>query len=231
MNFKAAIFDLDGTLFYSLNIWEKVCDQFLNKRNITNVPKEYLNMIYNMTFEESAKYTKTFFHLQDRPEHIIAEWNGLALAQYSNTDLLKPYAKKYLHALLDSGIKLAVATSLPKVLYEPALQINQIRDLFEVCCSTEEGLRNKKYPDIYMLVSKRLSIPPQECIVFEDILPGIISAKQAGMFVYGVYDSYSAHHEEQIRKIANGYLYNYRFAPLPDHMVPDIEEYQIKEDS
>jgi hypothetical protein len=51
--------------------------------------------------------------------------------------------------------------------------------------------------------------------VYEDVLPAVKSAKQAGMIVYGVYDKYSAHHQGEIRALADGYLLDFQNAPLP----------------
>ena len=65
-----------------------------------------------------------------------------------------------------------------------------------------------------LFASDGLKISPQKCIVFE-CLPAVKSAKQAGMITYGVYDKYSAHNESEIKTIADGYLYDFRNAPLP----------------
>lgn len=53
-------------------------------------------------------------------------------------------------------------------------------------------------------------------LFFDDVLPAIKSAKRAGMLVCGVYDKYSEHHRIEIEKIADGYLFDWRYAPLPD---------------
>ena len=60
MNFEAAIFDLDGTLLDSMNIWEYIDISFLKKRSLP-VPGNYVTEICARSFEEAAQYTIDLF--------------------------------------------------------------------------------------------------------------------------------------------------------------------------
>lgn len=62
MDFDAAIFDLDGTLLDSMDVWEHIDIQFLQKRNIP-VPDGYVTEICARSFEEAAQYTIELFGL------------------------------------------------------------------------------------------------------------------------------------------------------------------------
>ncbi len=53
------------------------------------------------------------------------------------------------------------------------------------------------------------------CIVFDDVLPAIKSAKLANMIACGVYDKYSAHNQTEIEEIADSYILNLKQAPFP----------------
>ena len=214
MNFEAAIFDLDGTLLNSMDVWKKIDIAFLSKRGLP-VPPHYVTEICSRSFEESAQYTIELFGLNETVPAIIEEWNLMAAHEYANNIRLTPYTHEYLLRLKAFHIKLAVATGLPEELYKPCLINNGIYDVFDILCSTDQMERGKEYPEIFLSVSSRLKIPPQKCIVFEDVLPAVRSAKQAGMITYGVYDKYSAHHGPKIRAIADGYLYSFCNAPLP----------------
>lgn len=213
-HFNAAIFDLDGTLIDSMGIWEKIDIDFLTKRGLP-VPETYINEICARSFREAAEYTINLFHLDERAADLISEWNGMAIYEYSHNIGLKPYAKEYLALLKSCGIKLGTATSLPKVLSEPVLRNNNIYDYFDIQCSTDEVNRGKEFPDVFILASKKLEVLPDQCIVFEDLLPGIISAKKAGMKAFCIYDESSKEHRTEIQKIADGYLYDFKKAPVP----------------
>lgn len=214
IDFQAAIFDLDGTLLDSMAVWEEIDVEFLAKRGLA-VPADYYNEICARSFQAAAEYTIKLFGLKEEPAAIINEWNALALDKYSHTVRLKQYAGEYLSQLKACGTKLAIATSLPPVLYIPALRNNRILDFFDVLCSTEDVTRGKEFPDLFLYAADKMNVAPENCIVFEDIFPAVCSAQQAGMKVYGVYDKSSASDWERIFKKADGVLYDFQFAPLP----------------
>lgn len=73
----------------------------------------------------------------------------------------------------------------------------------------------KECPDVFELAAKRLRVVPERCIVFDDVLPAIKSAKMANMIACGIYDKYSAHNQTEIEEIADSYIFNFKEAPFP----------------
>ena len=110
---KAAIFDLDGTLLDSMGVWDQVDIDFLNKRGI-EVPPDYMTKVSAMQFRQIAEYTIARFGLTDTPKSSWQEWTTWQ-RRLSTTVEAKPGALDYLRDLKDSGVKLGVATSLPRV--------------------------------------------------------------------------------------------------------------------
>jgi HAD superfamily hydrolase (TIGR01509 family) len=214
INFKAAIFDLDGTLLDSLGLWEKIDIDFLAKRGLS-VTEAYKDKISSCTFREAAEYTIFEFHLNERVEDIRDEWNQMAYDEYSNHVKLKPYAKEYLTKLKSQGIKLATATSLSRELAAPVLKNNGIYNYFDAQCFTDDVKRGKESPDVYQLAAQKLAVPNEQCVVFEDLLLGIVSAKKIGMKVFAMDDPHTRAEEIEIRKAADGYLYDFKTAPYP----------------
>lgn len=214
MEFEAAIFDLDGTLLNSMDVWEQIDISFLKKRNLP-VPADYVTEICARSFEEAAQYTIDLFGLSETVTDIIDEWNEMAAYEYAHNVKLLPDTLDYLLRLKSHGIKLAVATGLPKELFLPCLENNSVLDLFDTLCSTDEVLRGKEFPDVFELAAKRLQTAPERCIVFDDVLPAVKSAKQANMIVCAVYDKYSAHHRAEIERLADYYILDFKTAPFP----------------
>ena len=126
---KAAIFDLDGTLLDSMGVWDQVDIDFLSRRGI-EVPDDYMTKVAAMQFRQIAEYTIARFGLQDTPEELMQEWDDMARVMYSTVVEAKPFACEYLRQLRDSGARLAVATSLPPALREPAMRHVGIFDYF-----------------------------------------------------------------------------------------------------
>ncbi len=211
---QACIFDLDGTLLDSMHIWADVDAGFLQQRGL-KVPKDYTETITPMSLDEAAAYTIKRFELKESVEELKDEWSHMVLEAYTHTVELKPYAREYLHYLKDHGTSLAVATSLPKALYEPVLAKNDLSHLFDAFCSTEEVKVGKRQPDVFLLAAQRLSMSATQCTVYEDLLEAIVSAKQVGMTTYAVYDDSSKASWQQIAKIADGIIMNYKDVMIP----------------
>lgn len=205
---KAAIFDLDGTLIDSMWLWEKVDIDFLNKRGF-KLPLDLKENIEHLSFIDTAKYFKERFNLPQSLEEIMNEWNTMAYEQYANTILLKPGAKEYLYSLKLKGIKIALATSNSIPLLEAVLKRSGIYNYFDVITTTNEVKRGKNFPDIYLLSAEKLGVKPNECIVFEDILPAVLGAKAAGMKVVAVHDLYSEYQRKEILDSADYFIYKY----------------------
>ena len=214
MKFEAAIFDLDGTLLDSMGIWEQIDIAFLGKRNLS-VPENYAAKISSLSFEEAAQYTISLFGLDEKTEDIMREWSGMAAYEYAHNVRLLPHALDYLLKLKEAGIRLAVATGMTVKLAIPCLKNNAISELFDAICSTDEVPRGKEYPDVFEFAADKLGVPPEKCIVFDDVLPAIKSAKQANMLTCGVYDQYSECQRAEMEKLADYYIFDWRDAPLP----------------
>ena len=105
MNFKGAVFDLDGTLLDSMEVWKNIDIEFLSKRGL-EVPKGYSDEILAMSFRETAEYTIARFGLQEQPDDVMHEWNQMAIEAYGHHVQLKPGAKEYLLKLKSHGIRL-----------------------------------------------------------------------------------------------------------------------------
>ena len=208
-----AIFDLDGTLIDSMHVWEKIDIDFLKSRGIS-IPSGYSSVIRDMSFKESALYTIRRFCLTETEDELMDTWNLMAASEYGENIFLKPHAMEYLKTLMERGVSLGIATSLPPVLYEAALTNNGIYDLFDVICSASDVTRGKEHPDIFLHAARKLNAAPENCVVFEDILPAVRSAKLAGMKVCGVYDNSSKEQWDDICRAADWAIYDFADAPL-----------------
>jgi HAD superfamily hydrolase (TIGR01509 family) len=206
---KAAIFDLDGTLIDSMWVWGKIDVDYLRKRNI-NMPADLRDHITHLSFEETAKYFKSRFNLTDSVQEIMTEWNEMAFEQYSNNICLKPGVKSFLNTLRKNNIKIGLATSNSNALLEVVLRNTKIYHYFDTITTTNEVSRGKNFPDVYLLAAQKLDVPPQNCLVFEDILPAVLGAKAAGMKVIGVEDDASLHQKKEIIGIADMFISRYQ---------------------
>ena len=177
--FKAAIFDFDGTIADTASIWHKVDETFLALRGISPVPEDYSRMLTILGFEGGARYTIDTFGLKDSEEDICDEWTRMGRAFYRTDVCLRPGAERYLRALRAHGIPVALATTNDPAVLD-AMERVDVNDLFDVRVHGYEVGRPKSEPDIYLEAARRMGVAPQDCIVFEDIAPGLRAARGAG---------------------------------------------------
>lgn len=215
-NIKAAIFDLDGTIADSMGIWDRIDDEFFNKHGIEQTG-DYKDIIKTMGFRKAAEYTKARFDFRITVQEIVDEWFQMSLNEYAFNVKLKPGAGEFIKKLKAAGLKIGLATATGQRLFEPLLKRCGVFDCFDVFATTEEAGKDKNYPDVYILCAGRLSVPPQNCMVFEDILAGIKSAKSAGMKTTGVFDRRSILEKEQILKETDYFLNSF------NEIINDVE--------
>ncbi|WP_252243431.1 HAD family phosphatase [Clostridium sp. ZBS14] len=204
-NIKAAIFDLDGTLVDSMIIWQKIDIDYLKERG-HELPKDLKNDIIHLSFKQTATYFKNRFNIEDSVETILNHWHDMAFKYYSTNVKLKDGVKEFLDKLKSNNIKIGLATSNSNELLEVCLKANNIYDYFDSITTTGETEKGKDSPDVYLLAAKRLDTTPDKCVVFEDILPAIKSAKVAGMKVIAVKDEFSIDSKEDIINASDKYI-------------------------
>lgn len=205
---KAVIFDMDGTIVDSMWVWDHIDCEYLSKHEI-KVPQSLKQEISHLSFNEVANYFKDKFNLPYTTDEIKSHWNEMAFENYSKKVTLKPGIREFLDYLKSKEIKIALATSNSFELLEACLKSNDILDYFEVITLTNEVSRGKDFPDVYLLTAEKLGISPENCIVFEDILPAIKGAKLAGMKVVGVYDACSQADHEFMKELADNFITDY----------------------
>jgi beta-phosphoglucomutase len=89
--------------------------------------------------------------------------------------------------------RLALATSATPRNRTATLDRLGIANLFEVVVDLGDVSEPKPAPEIYSLTAARLALPPSQCMVVEDALTGVLSAKRAGCCVSALTRTFPAH--------------------------------------
>lgn len=204
----AVIFDMDGSLVDSMWMWRAIDIEYLGRYGIP-LPKDLQAKIEGMSFQETACYFKENFAIPDSMEEIMAEWNRMAWDKYMYEVPLKKGIPDFLKNCRENGIRLGIATSNSRELVENVASVHKLRDYFSCIMTGSDVLRGKPSPDIYLAVAESLGVPAGRCLVFEDIVAGILAGKNAGMRVCAVEDEYSADFRERKQELADYYIDDY----------------------
>ena len=204
-NIEAVIFDLDGSLVDSMWMWEQIDIEYLGRFGI-DLPRDLQADIEGMSFSETAEYFKERFDLPDAIPQIKADWNAMAWDKYSCEVPLKEGVEGFLNLCKERGIALGIATSNSRELVENVISVHGLKGYFSCIMTGCDVAKGKPSPDIYLAVAKKLDVPPSRCLVFEDIIPGIMAGKDAGMKVCAVEDAYSIAQKEAKQAAADYYI-------------------------
>lgn len=207
----AVIFDLDGTLVDSMWMWRQIDIEFLGARGIA-LPEDLQEKIEGMSFFETAVYMKKRFQLKETEEELMDIWNNMAFEKYKREVPLKPGVEHFLETLKAHQVKIGIASSNSQLLVETVLKSQGIFHYFDSIHTANEVEKGKPAPDIYLLVAKDLGVEPEQCLIFEDIVQGIMAGKNAGMTTCAVYDDYSKEDDENKRAVADFYITDYEQA-------------------
>ncbi len=201
MNFKAALFDLDGVVFdtepqYSV-FWGAQCREFHPEHpGLENEIKgQTLTQIYDAWFSGP---------LEPKQALITERLNAYeAQMKYIYLDGLEDY----LRLLRQQGVKTAVVTSsnLPKMQAVYASH-PEFHELFDAILTSEDFERSKPDPDCYLKAAGRFGVEPQDGVVFEDSFNGLKSGRAAGMYVVGLATTNAA---EAIAPLCDEVIKNY----------------------
>lgn len=206
---KAVIFDLDGSMVDSMWIWRAIDIEYLGRFNIA-LPEKLQADIEGMSFSETAAYFKERFALPDSLEQIKTDWNRMAWHKYEREVPLKKGVLELLDYCKAHDILLGIATSNSRELVETVVRAHHLEAYFDCIMTACEVEKGKPAPDIYLAVADALQVHPAECLVFEDIIPGIRAGLAAGMRVCAVYDQYSACQDEEKKRLADYYTYDFK---------------------
>lgn len=201
-DFSGYIFDLDGTLLDSMQMWLEIDEAFLRELGF-EADDAYSHTVKNFGYEAAAQYTVDRYQLDLSASDVMRRWQEMSFIAYERHIDLKPGALDYLNVLKNQGKRLGIATALNQTHIEAALNRHAIAHIFDTITMLNEVHRGKGHPDIYLLAAERMGVPPSSCIVFEDILSGIKGAKKGGFTVCGVFDASSEKDWVEIGKYAD----------------------------
>lgn len=207
-NIESVIFDLDGSLVDSMWMWDEIDREYLARFNI-EVPGDLHEKIEGLSIIRTAEYFKMTFKISDSISRICHDWNEMAYDKYMHEVPMKPGAMDFIDCCSRHGIKLGIASSNSDILIRNVLTVHGILDRFMCIRSGMDVPNGKPEPDIYNEVASILKTKAENCLVFEDVVQGIIAGKRAGMTVVAVDDSFSDYQIEEKKRLSDYYIKSY----------------------
>ena len=205
---KVYLFDLDGTLVDSMPIFGAMIIATCEAEGI-EYPEDVVRIATPLGYRGSCEYFKSLGAVRASDE-ILADMHKRAVLEYEQSIPAKAGVEETLSALKKRGASLNVLTASPHEMLDPCLKRLGLYDLFDNVWSCEDFSTTKADPKIYSAAAERLGVSTEEILFVDDNKGALETALSAGVKAYGIYDDSSADSAEEIKEIANGYVYNFR---------------------
>ena len=208
-DFDAAIFDMDGTLLDTMRYWRYTSLEYLLAHQLPVRPED----LARMEWTSSRALVK---EIAEREGFDMGSWQTMVgeLEEFMNRHYLHDAKRRenvpeLLDRLRGMGKPMCVATGAPRQYARNGLSRLGILKYFEFVTDCYEFGMNKSQPEYFEEVARRLGTKSERCVVFEDALYAMKSAKAAGCRVVAIEDSTARLQRDEIRAVADRYILNY----------------------
>jgi HAD superfamily hydrolase (TIGR01509 family) len=181
---EGVIFDLDGVLVQSEEVWDEVREAYV-RAHCGRYDERAQRDMMGMSSPEWSGYIHERLGVVASPSQISADVVRLMSARYREKLPLVPGAREAVERLA-RRFTLAIASSSNRPLIDDVLELSGLAHFFRASVSSEEVARGKPAPDVYLEAASRIGIDPALCAAIEDSHNGIRSAKAAGMRVVAI---------------------------------------------
>ena len=181
---RAVVFDLDGVIIDSEEVWEEVRRGYVAEFGRQFLPDSQDRMM-GMSTGEWSRHLADEVGVPRTPEQVAADVLGRMAGRYRDALPLIPGSVAAVRRL-GERFPLGLASSSARILIDQVLASAGLTGAFQVTLSTEEVPRGKPAPDVYLTAAEKLGLPPAACAAVEDSSNGLRSAGAAGFAVVAV---------------------------------------------
>jgi HAD superfamily hydrolase (TIGR01509 family) len=184
--FDAVVFDNDGLLLDTEEAWTRAEKTLFERRG------RVFNAEHKRTLLGSSRSTAAGMleEMLDQPgagEELMDELHELVMVETLQGAPPRPGALELLSALRAAGTPLALASNSSREFVERVLGGAGLGDgHFHAVVTADDVARPKPAPDLYLAACAALGARPQRSAALEDSIPGVASARAAGLFVIAV---------------------------------------------
>ena len=209
MSIKAYFFDVDGTLVDSMTrAWNEVIIKYLVDRNLL-YPENLISQTVTKGFMGIANYYVNVLGAKDKPQDIYDFFMKNLEPLYVNELKLKRGAKNLIKSLKEKGYSVNVISGSPHRFVNPCLKRNGVYEYFDNVWSVEDFSLSKADVNLYLKLSEKVGVKPENCTIIDDSINAIKTAKLAGFYTVGIFEAIVEKHWGEVKATANETIFDF----------------------
>lgn len=189
-NKKAILFDFDGVVVNSEPSYEKVIRKMFKKHNVSLKPSDWASF-RGLSRNGFFKLVLEKYIFNTNRELLEKEFHQKLLEEMKDTIIYIPGFLKF-YKLVSKKYSTALVTSTSSELMDWIFKNTKIANKFSPVITADDVKNAKPHPEPFIKAAKILNIPISDCIVIEDSLNGVKSAKRSGAKVIGITTGFCA---------------------------------------
>ncbi len=178
--FAGYIFDLDGTLVDTMALHRQAWNEALRRAGFRRrLGRKYFQSLGGVPTRRVLEIFRRRFGPRFDAQRVLRQKEALFTRWQTRAKIIGPtvaFARN-----IAATHPVAVASGGPRRFVLRSLRLAGLTPLFPVVVTSDDVRRGKPAPDMLLLAARRMKVPPEKCLVFEDAAPGIAAAKAAAM--------------------------------------------------
>jgi HAD superfamily hydrolase (TIGR01509 family) len=191
---RAVVFDLDGLMFNTEDIFNEVGHEVLRRRSKV-MTRELLQKMMGRRAPEAIALMIEHHELPETVEELILESWNLFFERVPGRLSPMPGLFELLRHIENRGLLKGVATSSARRYLEDILGRFDLLPRFDLTLAAEDVTHGKPHPEIYLTAAERLGLAPHEMLVLEDSHAGSTAGVHAGAVVVSVPNDHSRYQD------------------------------------
>jgi len=206
--FKAAMFDMDGTLTRTMRYWRLTTLEFLFSMGIFPTDGQ-MSRVLTSSSRMLCQEILSEHGIEMSREEILKGLEHYMRRHYESDATFKPRVHEFLDTLKARGIPMCIGTAAPRELAIIALTRLELIDYFDFVVDGYQHGVNKTSPQFFHMMAEKMGVEAKDMCVFEDAVYSIRSAKEAGCSVVGIEDQTQRNDREEIIRLSDVYIREY----------------------
>ena len=186
-DFAGYLFDLDGTLIDTMPLHFESWREALRRCGLgRELEEDYFYSLGGVPTLLVARRIGEHYGVPLDAAKVERVKERIYLARLREATLITPVVK-FARGVAATHPVAVVTGGMPEVAQQ-ALTLTGLDALFRIVVTPADvpAGRGTPAPDMFLLAARRMGVPPERCLVFEDAEPGLAGARAAGMQVVHV---------------------------------------------